>query len=151
MRITNTGLPNTGGSVSIYRLLSDKKIIQVKNIPFGLFLKAIDFDSCGHAWVASTGDSKVYQIDEHSVVLNSYNQGGISGPWGLSIDGNDQIWVGNFESEGLQLKFSASHLCGNQPKTCPSGLTKGDPISPASGYTIPSAGSQVLLGNGQAC
>ena len=35
-----------------------------------------------------------------------------------------------------------------QPATRPPGTNLGDPISPMTGYTVPSAGSQVLLHNG---
>lgn len=41
-----------------------------------------------------------------------------------------------------------SKLAGASRETRPPGLKTGDPISPATGYTLPSAGSQVLLHNG---
>ncbi|KGP62579.1 hypothetical protein EP47_01345, partial [Legionella norrlandica] len=159
--------PGVAASVSIYRLTGNG-LQQIKNVPLGALLKAIAFDSIGHAWVVSTdisipfytdikgnesdvlvGNSKVFQLDSNGNIINSYDGGGISGPWGLAIDGNDQVWIGNFEIENLPTKFSVSHLCGNQPATCPPGLNTGDPISPPIGYTLPSAGSQVLLANGQ--
>jgi hypothetical protein len=42
-----------------------------------------------------------------------------------------------------------SKLCGTNRAACPPGKKLGDPISPATGFTVPSAGSQVLLHNGE--
>jgi hypothetical protein len=50
------------------------------------------------------------------------------GPWGVSIDGNDHVWVAN--STGR----SVAQLCGVRTETCPPGLKTGDPISPPGGY-----------------
>ncbi len=52
----------------------------------------------------------------------------IVGPWGVAIDGNDNVWVAN--STGR----SVTQLCGVRTETCPPGLKTGDPISPSSGY-----------------
>ena len=61
------------------------------------------------------------------------------------------VWVANFGSLQPGSKFTSgriSELCGMNPAACPPGKRSGDPISPSSGYTVPSAGSQVLLHNG---
>ncbi len=50
------------------------------------------------------------------------------GPWGIAIDGNDNVWVAN--STG----HSITQLCGVRIDTCPPGLKTGDPISPRAGY-----------------
>lgn len=41
-----------------------------------------------------------------------------------------------------------SKLCGIDRDACPPGAKTGDPITPGAGYTMPSAGSQVLLHDG---
>jgi hypothetical protein len=51
------------------------------------------------------------------------------GSWGVVIDGNDQVWISNFGSDG-----SITHLCGARTETCPPGMKTGDPISPPAGY-----------------
>jgi hypothetical protein len=54
-------------------------------------------------------------------------QNGIAGevafvPWGVSIDGNDNVWVGNLYGQSL------IHICGTDPSKCPEGKTTGDVI-----------------------
>lgn len=59
----------------------------------------------------------------------------IVGPWGIAVDGNDNIWVAN--STG----HSITNLCGARTETCPPGMKTGDPISPPTGYI---GGLQIL-------
>ena len=54
-------------------------------------------------------------------------QNGIAGevafvPWGVTIDGNDNVWVGNLYGQSL------IHICGTDPSKCPEGKTTGDVI-----------------------
>jgi streptogramin lyase len=48
----------------------------------------------------------------------------IIGPWGIAIDGNDNVWVAN------ALARSFTELCGMRTENCPPGYKTGDPISP---------------------
>jgi len=50
------------------------------------------------------------------------------GPWGVAVDGNDNVWIAN--STGR----SVVQLCGVRTENCPPGLKTGDPISPRGGY-----------------
>ncbi len=43
-------------------------------------------------------------------------------PWGVTIDGNDNVWVGNLYGQSL------IHICGVNPANCPTGKTTGDVI-----------------------
>jgi hypothetical protein len=43
-------------------------------------------------------------------------------PWGVTIDGNDNVWVGNLYGQSL------IHICGTDPSKCPQGKTTGDVI-----------------------
>src|SRR5271166_959330 len=62
-------------------------------------------------------------------VVGTFDGGkSINGPWGMAIDGNDNVWVAN--STG----HSVAHLCGARPENCPPGAKTGDPISPPGGY-----------------
>lgn len=69
-----------------------------------------------------------------------YDGGGsISGPWGITIDGNDHVWVANGFGKTL------TELCGVRTETCPPGFKTGDPISPPkTGYA--GKGMQFLTG-----
>lgn len=79
-----------------------------------------------------------FQGDDASVALirrdgrlsrrSPYKGGGLIMPWGIAVDGNDNVWVANFDSQRL------SQICGARWWTCPRGLRTGDPISPESGY-----------------
>lgn len=57
-----------------------------------------------------------------------YTGGGLYMPWGIAVDGNDNVFVANFNGKRL------SHLCGADPSNCPPEFNTGDPISPAGGY-----------------
>jgi len=71
---------------------------------------------------------------------------GISGPWAVSVDGNDNIWVSNFTSSAAGIV----HLCGFRPENCPPGMKTGDAISPPGGYVGGGLQLQVDVGIGPA-
>ncbi len=92
-------------------------------------------DIAAHMWINlweiisefPGGDVSVIQPD--GKVLGPFDaDGAISGPWGIAIDGNDNVWVASSTSH------SVTQLCGFRTETCPSGLTTGDPITPSEGY-----------------
>jgi streptogramin lyase len=92
-------------------------------------------DIAAHMWVDlweiisefPGGDVSVIQPD--GTVLGPFNaDGAITGPWGIAIDGNDNVWVASSTSR------SVTQLCGFRTQTCPPGLTTGDPITPSEGY-----------------
>jgi hypothetical protein len=73
------------------------------------------------------GDVSMVLADD--TVLPPFDGGkSIIGPWGIAIDGNDNVWVANATGR------SVTHLCGARPANCPPGTKTGDPISPPSGY-----------------
>ena len=43
-------------------------------------------------------------------------------PWGVTVDGYDNVWVGNLYGQSL------IHICGVNPANCPAGKTTGDVI-----------------------
>jgi len=107
----------------------------------------ITADSAGYLWVAnsafadlpcptldgvgSAGGSVTLLAPDGSVVSTTpFTGGGLTLPWGITVDGNDNVWVANFAGKRL------TELCGRQVETCPPGLTTGDPISPDAGYTF---------------
>jgi hypothetical protein len=54
---------------------------------------------------------------------------GLNNPWGITVDGDDNVWVANFGGQRL------SELCGSETQNCPPGKrATGAAISPASGY-----------------
>lgn len=71
----------------------------------------------------------VSMITPDGTVHGPFNaDGAITGPWGIAIDGNDNVWVASSTSS------SVTQLAGVRPETRPSGLKTGDPITPHEGY-----------------
>jgi hypothetical protein len=112
--------------------------------------KGIGLDTTGHVWVTAGKESKVYLFDSNLNPQGSYDGGSITGPWGLSVDSKDNVWVANFGLEQqLPLKYRVTQLCGTDTANCPAGLGTGDGISPATGWTLPSGGAEVRLASGK--
>lgn len=57
-----------------------------------------------------------------------FTGGGLTIPWGIAVDGNDNVWVANFAGKQL------SELCGTKPENCPPRTDTGQAISPRTGY-----------------
>jgi hypothetical protein len=101
-------------------------------------------DSAGNMWVAnsalvsvpcpkgilkSSGTGSVGLISSHGVPKpKPFTGGGITHPWGIAVDGNDNVWVSNFVGQRV------SELCGMKPVHCPPGTRTGQGLSPAGGY-----------------
>ncbi len=59
------------------------------------------------------------------VAANPIKVGGLRNPWGITVDGDDNVWVANFGGRRL------TELCGSEPRDCPPGKRKiGAAISP---------------------
>lgn len=161
MHVTRTGaawVTNGGGfdgsypsSVAKFEL-NDQGAAERKFLKFvGKALKSLASDSYGNVWVASQGDSKIYGYRPDGTQFGSFSGGGINGPWGVAVDGEDHIWIANFGPLQPGSNFTTgrvSKLCGANPAARPHGKATGAPLSPSTGYTLPSAGSQVLLHDG---
>ncbi|WP_144637414.1 hypothetical protein [Bordetella genomosp. 13] len=116
-------------------------------------------DSKGNIWVANSDwldspcpdRSAVGPADNPSVSLfngatrepwpgSPFTGGGLTVPWGISVDGNDTVWAFNFGPDGVSATpttalTGVSRFCGADASKCPAGLKVGDPISPPTGYT----------------
>jgi len=145
---------NTGGlpfgdhprSVAKYALVNG--VLEQQFLRFlGQGLRGLSVDSQGNAWVASQGDSMVYAIRPDGTEVGHFNGGGMDGPWDTAVDGENNVWVANFGplESGPPFIGRLTKLWGVNP---PPGKNVGDAISPPTGYTVPSAGSEVLLHNG---
>jgi hypothetical protein len=59
----------------------------------------------------------------------AFQAGGVTLPWGIAVDGNDNVWVANFAGQRLM------QLCGvADAQHCPPGVRTGDALSPDAGY-----------------
>jgi hypothetical protein len=111
-------------------------------------LRAISLDSQGNAWLAALGSNVIYAFQPDGTALGQgqFSGGGMCAPWDTAIDGEDNVWVANFgplapgDFRGRLTKLWGIHA--------PPGHNVGEPISPPTGYTVPTAGSEVLLHTG---
>ncbi|HEX3736963.1 MAG TPA: NHL repeat-containing protein [Solirubrobacterales bacterium] len=75
------------------------------------------------------GDVTLIKPDGKIAPGNPIRGAGLKNPWGVAVDGDDQVWVANFSGRRL------SELCGTEPRNCPPGHRRvGAAISPKSGY-----------------
>lgn len=103
-------------------------------------------DSLNNAWVANSGvmiapcyrgeslnipnpkKESVTMISPDGTTSGPYESDALFIPWGIAVDGNDNIWVANFGGHNVV------QFCGARPQNCPPGFKTGDPISPPTGY-----------------
>ena len=146
---------NTGGlpfgehpsSVAKYALVNG-----VLEQQFLRFLGAADLGACPSILAETHGSllrvtSLVYAIRPDGTEIGHFNGGGMDGPWDTAIDGEDNVWVANFGplESGPPFTGRLTKLWG---VNAPPGQNVVIAISPPTGYTVPSAGSEVLLHNG---
>jgi hypothetical protein len=154
--VTNTGgLPfgEFPRSVAKYALVNGTLQQQFLHfLPDAEGVRGLSFDSQGNAWIATLGSDStsnaIYVFRPDGTELGRFTMGGgMDAPWDTAIDGEDNVWVANFGplAEGSNFTGRLTKLWGINP---PPGHSMGEPISPPSGYTVPSAGSEVLLHNG---
>jgi hypothetical protein len=146
--VTNANIP--AGSISRFALVGGTITKQFEKF-IGKELKGVVVDSLGNVWAAGGADDTVYALTDGGTLIGGFTGvGGMKGPWGLAVDGDDNIWVADFGATlpGDVFIGRLTELAGANAATRPAGLNMGDPITPPTGYTLPSAGSQVLLHNG---
>lgn len=140
-------------SIARYKIDQEKGTLECHfSRQLGRALKGLSIDSRGNVWIPSGGDDVVYVLDSAGQQLGQFGGGGINGPWGTAVDGDDHVWVANFGQmlPGNDYSNAAiSQLAGANSATRPPGVEMGAPLSPPTGYTLPSAGAPVRLSNGQ--
>ncbi len=109
----------------------------------------IAVDSLNNAWVANSGvigapcyfrpsanipnpkDASVTMVAPDGTTKGPYENDGLFIPWGIAVDGDDNVWVANFGGSRV------GHVCGARPENCPPGVTTGQSIAPKkTGYTF---------------
>lgn len=141
------------GSDRVYAFGQDGQ--PLPNSPFGdsttfsLPLGAAS-DSLGNVWVTNSGvipipcsPSDTLQVPAPGTALHGsvvevgpsgslarFGGAGMTIPWGIAVDGDDNLWVANFSGERL------SHLCGARVSTCPKGAVGAEISPPDTGYAF---------------
>ena len=145
------GWPRANPSTVCRYRIDGSRLKREMEVGVGFAVKAVALDSQQYGWIASGGDSKVYRISPDGQQVSPFDGGGIDTPWGIAVDGEDNVWVANFGKMGVGEVYrtgALSVLAGDTEKNRRAGLQTGDPISPDTGYTLHSAGDPVLLHNG---
>jgi len=90
--------------------IKDGKIVKVAGLvsPFDIVI-----DSQNRVWVANSSSDTVVRFPANEA---------INIPWGLNVDGNDDVWVGNMWGRSVTL------LAGDATKGHPAGTKTGDVI-----------------------
>ncbi len=142
--VTSSDVSASG--ITRLRLNDSPSLEPSPQIHIGKDTKGIGIDSAGNIWVASGGDDHVYVFDSEGQLMGGFQGGGIWGPWGLTLDGDDNVWVANFGplEIGSVVHGRLTQLAGINA----TGHRLGDGLTPQSGYTLPSAGKPVTLHNG---
>lgn len=149
--VTNSGgLASSSPSSLCKYVIVDGALQRQFKIKMGHALKGIALDSMGNAWIASGGEDTVYLMNPDGELLGKFSGGAINGPWSVTVDGNDDVWVANFGPMAADSNYttaSLTQLAGMRRDTFWPDVPTGSPISPPTGYTLRSAGEEVLLSN----
>jgi streptogramin lyase len=79
---------------------------------------------------AGSGSVTVLRPDGTKYPGSPFTGGGLPGPWAVAVDGNDNIWISNFNRASSPIVM----LCGVHTEHCPPGVHTGQQISPPGGY-----------------
>jgi hypothetical protein len=69
-------------------------------------------------------NASIAKITPDGTPIGPFKGGGILIPWGIAVDGDNNIWVSNFQGN------TVTYLCGEDTDKCPPGVETGDPIAP---------------------
>jgi sugar lactone lactonase YvrE len=84
---------------------------------------------CPNGSITLRGTGSVSLISSNGVPSpKGFTGGGLTVPWGIAVDGHDNVWVANFAGQRV------SEFCGTTAANCPTGTKTGQPISPSTGY-----------------
>lgn len=151
--VTNSGGLSGASQSSVCQFKLENGVLSLlSSLAVGSALKGIALDSLGNVWVASGGDHTVYMISPDGLSLRVFRADSIKGPWGVAVDGNNNVWVANFgpiEKNSVYEPAAISLLMGVNPDALADEPPVGTPLMPKSGFTLASAGEQVLLSTGE--
>ena len=72
-------------------------MILLRLVNVGHSNKGLALDSRGNAWIASRGrQRRVSRDPRRGRYTVRFAGGGSDSPWGITVDGDDNVWVGNF-------------------------------------------------------
>lgn len=114
----------------------------------GSVTKGIALDRYGNVWIASGGDNSVYVVTPDGQYAGFTDRGGLCAPWSVAVDGEGSVWVANFGYMGVTRDYTNAGVTKLAGVRNPANLPVGEPISPETGYTLPTGGDPVTLPDG---
>ena len=92
-------------------------------------------DSNNNVFACSNATNSVFKISNDGQILDEYKEG-IFSPWGCCIDGNDTLFIGNFNTNYINKYCLTAYN------------SSGKLITTSNGIILESGGSEVLLSDG---
>ena len=148
------GFQSEGFPALVHLRLNGSTLEQLRyvSLPIGSALKGVAIDPLDNVWLAAQGGNKIYSFNSNGDQLDTFQgRGGLDSPWGVCLDGNGNLWAADFGplTPGSVFAGKITCLAGRIASERPLGTVAGDPLTPSSGYNLPSAGAEVTLRNGQ--
>ncbi len=138
--INNSGLAiDSGGNVWVTNRFGTGLLGMAHLIEMGVHLKLKGVASASDYLTKTMSEQKGGRFGGSVTLLrpdgsqfpgSPFKSDGLPGPWAAAVDGNDNVWVSNFNTPSSPIV----QLCGVRTENCPPGMKTGDQISPPGGY-----------------
>ena len=138
--INNSGLAiDSGGNVWVTNRFGTGLLGMAHLIDMGVHLKLKGVASASDYLTKTMSEQKGGRFGGSVTLLrpdgsqfpgSPFKSDGLPGPWAAAVDGNDNVWVSNFNTPSSPIV----QLCGVRTENCPPGMKTGDQISPPGGY-----------------
>ena len=138
--INNSGLAiDSGGNVWVTNRFGTGLLGMAHLMDMGIHLKLEGVASASDYLTKTMSEQKGGRFGGSVTLLrpdgsqfpgSPFKSDGLPGPWAAAVDGNDNVWVSNFNTPSSPIV----QLCGARTENCPPGMKTGDQISPPGGY-----------------
>jgi len=138
--INNSGLAiDSGGNVWVTNRFGTGLLGMAHLMDMGIHLKLEGVASASDYLTKTMSEQKGGRFGGSVTLLrpdgsqfpgSPFKSDGLPGPWAAAVDGNDNVWVSNFNTPSSPIV----QLCGVRTENCPPGMKTGDQISPPGGY-----------------
>ena len=90
----------------------------------------------------------MYRVTKEWEVSGFTGRGGLNAPWGVAVDGDNDVWVANFGAMGIDQVYTTACISRLAGEGSPSGQPVGTALTPDTGYTLKTGGDPVTLPDG---
>ena len=138
--INNSGLAiDSGGNVWVTNRFGTGLLGMAHLMDMGIHLKLEGVASASDYLTKTMSEQKGGRFGGSVTLLrpdgsqfpgSPFKSDGLPGPWAAAVDGDDNVWVSNFNTPSSPIV----QLCGVRTENCPPGMKTGAQISPPGGY-----------------